>query len=514
MLSIKLHFRERKEFLGYQKQFSRCVRRLYSNADLLADELYRKETLTKHPLMDASLWDSICIYVKMKHSQMKAFKEKQQTQLTAYITAIDELDKDNKWYKRNFFKLTRKIKRIEAIFANDSHIVFGGKKNLQNITYNHNMFNKTGETVYKEQVDKHLKIYRNQRDLGLYCVGRACEGGNRKFDFDFTNNTITFKPDKKNHFKITYKPSVKQYKTLYKIQQMVDEGLIPLTVTLSTNSIIITYDNALLNGYQFKKRECAKAQQEIHEVDKELKKSRKKEIYIKYKQEQESRMLEGKDISRFAGIDLNPDKIGLTIRDDKRIIFTKAYEIVKLVKTCVGNDTTEIKYNLDHVYKAIFNACIHYKVSHFVTEDLDFKYEYNNPKSFNRKVKNLWCRERQKNLILKYCENLGMKLVQVNPAYSSFIGNLLYQFYDPISASAEIVRRGMILCKKIADDWYPAVKRLHLDNLNLETYVLDLESGDLTIKSLFKQVTSRNLRYRHLGKPKSKSKLIKCLTYH
>jgi hypothetical protein len=38
----------------------------------------------------------------------------------------------------------------------------------------------------------------------------------------------------------------------------------------------------------------------------------------------------------------------------------------------------------------------------------------------------------------------GIKMIEVNPCYSSFIGNLINNAYDPVAASIEICRRGII----------------------------------------------------------------------
>jgi IS605 OrfB family transposase len=156
--------------------------------------------------------------------------------------------------------------------------------------------------------------------------------------------------------------------------------------------------------------------------------------------------------------------------------------------------------------------CNHFQVAYFSIEDLEFDKPKLNPKSFNRKTKNLWCRTHQSNLISKYCQNLGIQLIQVNPAYSSFVGNLMNEYYDPISAAAEIARRGMIYKKLIVDDWYPGLNRFRLDSL--KTHVPDLEVRGLNIQSLFKLVNSLKLGYRRLDKPHFKFKLIKCQCLH
>ena len=59
-------------------------------------------------------------------------------------------------------------------------------------------------------------------------------------------------------------------------------------------------------------------------------------------------------------------------------------------------------------------------------EKLNFQKDIINQSSreFNRKVRNIWNLNFQKHLISKYCMELGIKLIEVLPIYSSFIGNI------------------------------------------------------------------------------------------
>lgn len=504
MHSIELYFSdERSEFLGYQKQYSRMFRKMYSNLELMEDPTFKKECLDKNPLMDVMSWDSAKIQIKMKRAQMETFKQKQSELHTRYNKERDALTGASKRTKFKYYKLTKKINRLEKTLNEDSDIVFGGKATLRQVTYNKNMYRLTSKQEYLDAYNKHLIEYISHRTLPLFVVGKSAEGGNRKFDFDFTNNRILFKPDRKNHFDIQIKAGKKQHTVLCKLQEMLDRNEIAITVSLTTNKIILTYDNELLNGYNFHDKKCKVTQASVPA-------EHRKDVWISYKREQEARKLTGKMINRFAAIDMNPDKIGFCIMDAGRIIMKKCYHLKKVIETVEGNNTNEIEFNLAHIYKSIFNHCMHFKVSAFVTEELEFDHDETTGKQFNRSTKNLWCRAHQEMLITKYTQNLGIKHIQVNPAYSSFVGNLLFNLYDPISASAEICRRGLILTKTITDDWYPKINRLHLDNLNLKTYVPDLVLGDLTVRSLFNLISSLNLRYRRVPKQHFTSKLIKC----
>ena len=103
---------------------------------------------------------------------------------------------------------------------------------------------------------------------------------------------------------------------------------------------------------------------------------------------------------------------------------------------------------------------------------------------------------------------MGILFKEINPAYSSFVGNLLFDYYDPIAASLEVARRGLIMCKKLNEEWYPSGTNIPLDNS--QTYVLGIESiTDCTTIKLYKRYKSLDLGYRRLGLPNSKIKLIK-----
>ena len=84
------------------------------------------------------------------------------------------------------------------------------------------------------------------------------------------------------------------------------------------------------------------------------------------------------------------------------------------------------------------------------------------------------------------------ELVEVNPVYSSFIGNLLYgneNTPDMIASSIEIARRGF---KKYSKGWfYPIFSIEHLNEQWKQTL-----SGIEDWKSAFNQIKKSKLKYR------------------
>ena len=83
---------------------------------------------------------------------------------------------------------------------------------------------------------------------------------------------------------------------------------------------------------------------------------------------------------------------------------------------------------------------------------------------FNRLTKNKWKREALVSALHKHCLLNRIDFIEVNPVYSSFIGNVLHNAPDPIAASLEIARRAMF--KYIKGQFYPElIKAESLFNL-------------------------------------------------
>ena len=186
-------------------------------------------------------------------------------------------------------------------------------------------------------------------------------------------------------------------------------------------------------------------------------------------------MLIGKIPERYMAVDLNPQYIGVSICDKTNsgmnILVTRCYDLSMLSSKLKlsSTDKNQIyqnnkrKYELSIVWNAIFNLAKHYKVSTFVMEELKLKNDLSNTEA-NRKVRGIWHRTQTKNLITKYCNMLGIKLLEVNPAYSSFIGNIQHDFFDPVNASLEICRRGIHKFEK--NSFYPQMTQRDMSTMS------------------------------------------------
>ena len=130
-------------------------------------------------------------------------------------------------------------------------------------------------------------------------------------------------------------------------------------------------------------------------------------------------------------------------------------------------------------------------------EDLNFKTgNKKKGKGFNRLTINQWNRNTPFEILSKYFKN---KIFKVNAAYSSTIGNCLYNYSDPINASLEIARRGfdvIILKKKNKEgnsSFYPEFNLLKMrEEIRNQTAHLELNSW----KELHSFLKNSKMMYR------------------
>ena len=304
--------------------------------------------------------------------------------------------------------------KCSAIFDSKSllgkeKVIFGGKKLF---------IEKCQNKISKEE-------FKIKKLRPIYSVGESPQKGNRKFSI-VTENHIIFKPTKEEHFLLEINPSKNYQKYLLKLSELAYQKKMPIDFKLDLNYIYITFD---LN---------------------------------KLKSE---RIISDKIKDRYFAIDMNPNYIGYTVID---WIDEKYYKIVD--KGCFSlkklndydnslkgkgfsSESNERKYisnkrnyeisDIAHKLERIAN---HYKCENFVMEDLSISSKDNGKgKRFNRLCNNQWCRNRFSNIIKKLCKLDKIKILEVIPNYTSFIGNLVYRnekLFDPCLSSIEISRRG------------------------------------------------------------------------
>lgn len=321
----------------------------------------------------------------------------------------------------------------------ENKVIFGGKPNM--IKYLKGLISK--------------EKYKEYRLLPLNIFGESANNGNRKFKLDLYNDKIIYKHSRKEHFELEIPKLRGSYKELYNLIQN------PRTysVRLTDNHILISF-------------EVVKNVVNLNE-------------------------------SRYLGIDLNPEYIGISIKDDDKILYTKLYSVKKLTDKIINLKVSssdskfkslnnKLNHEILEISKDISNLSKEFQCKFIFIEDLTFK--GSGLKYSNRKNKNLWKREIFINNLEKRCSINGQKLFKVNPVYSSFIGNLQWDFDDPVNASLEIGRRGYECIIKKTKQFYPELKLKEVlinqwkDKINIDNFT--------SWKDLFNFIKNLELRYR------------------
>jgi IS605 OrfB family transposase len=325
-------------------------------------------------------------------------------------------------------------------------VIFGGKNNF---------INRIKNKISKEDFDlKRLNPINIQ--------GEMLQKGNRSFMLDIIeNNQIIFKLNKDKHIELKL-PNLRNNikKELFKLQQLNktkqgEQGY--------TYSIRLDLKNIYISFEELKNRQ---------------------DIYNE---------------NRYLGIDLNPETIGVSILENENVIHTQEFSLkpifYKILNEKLSDNSIKMKYFQNklkfetfEISKYISNLSKQFNCKSVFIEDLNFKQKLN-IKISNRKNKNLWKREL---FILNLTKRLnieGIKIYSVNPAYSSFIGNLMYDYTDAVNASIEIARRGFeYRIKKNKNGFYPVLLVKHQWK--------EMAANFTDWKNLFIEIKNLKLKYR------------------
>ena len=369
-------------------------------------------------------------------------KEKEIRQL------VNVLFKNNCWFNQCAIKVGQQLFKKHK----NKKIIFGGKYLLKQ--YMKKLITK----------DEYLKA----KLLPINIQGEACKKGNRLFNFDLVNSKLILKLSKKNHQEIEfYKPNKNQFRELSKIQELVENKQLTLTVSLNNEHIWLSFDESFLI------------------------------IQEKFQNLKSNRVL---------GLDLNPNYIGLSVlefnkNDEFKVLYKQVFDLSALNITSKKSSsdskskylTNKRKFELIQICYEINKLMNCWKCSKLCIEDLNIKSsDKKQGKTFNRLCNNVWNRNLVVNKLKMLSVIYGYELVEVNPAYSSFIGNLLYgseNCPDMIASSIEIARRGF---KKFSKGWfYPIFSIKHLNEQWKQTL-----SGIEDWKSAFNEIKKSKLKYR------------------
>lgn len=303
-------------------------------------------------------------------------------------------------------------KAIQIRFKNEK-VIFGGKNNL---------INRLKNKITKEE-------FSLKRLSPINIQGEQLKQGNRSFKLDIIeNNQIIFKLSKNKHIRLEL-PNLRNNikKELFKLQQLNE---VKQNQKGYTYSIRFDLNNIYISFEEFK-TETIKLNE-----------------------------------NRYIGIDLNPDNIGISVLENDKVIHTQEFSLKPIFSKILSEKLSsksdrmkyfqnKLKFETFEISKSISLIAKQFNCKSVFIEDLHFKGS-STIKISNRKNKNLWKRELFINNLTKRLNILNIKLYSVNPAYSSFIGNLMYNYTDAVNASIEIARRGYeYRIKKNKTGFYP-----------------------------------------------------------
>ena len=354
----------------------------------------------------------------------------------------------------------------------DKKVIFGGKKNF---------INRLKGLITRDD-------FKKNKLSPLYSIGEISNPSvkcNRKF-FIQDSHTIIFKPNKKEKIELNINVNSKKYKHYLDLLMLHQEKRdLSITYKLSSEYIWISFDETILK----------------HELT----------PFNKIR-------------DRIISIDLNPNYIGYSILDwkdsenfniiDKGVLSLKSLNdkdnILKLESSSKEKKYINNKRNFEvlEISKFLIEKMKHYKCSVFTIEDLKIKSKDNNKgKKFNKLCNNQWCRVKLVNNLQKWCSIYDIKLLKVNPAYSSFVGNIVnrnLQLPDMILSSIEISRRGFEFMHQYILNDKPLQKNIiwiELTNNIKNKIIQSLEElniccGWKTLSDLYFQVKKSKSKYR------------------
>ena len=367
-------------------------------------------------------------------------------EVRAYCTSMFN---HNSWFIQSAVKEAAALYKLDG----EKHILFGGKNNLHQ--------------YLRGLIDKATFKYRRMFPIGIQ--GEKLHKGNRLFIFDLANQRLTYKPSKNRHIEIQFLPMKKKIAVeLSKVQELAEQNKITVSAKLSDKYVWLTYDEGLIYDARYK-------------------------------------VLQSK---RVLGLDMNPNYIGLSViefdkHDEFKVLHKQVFDLNKLTvssgKASTDSKSKYITNKLRHETIAIAHEISKlvdvWKCKTVAIEDLAIKpKDLKKGKKLNKLCNNKWERRLFVNK-LKMLANLHkFNLTEVNPAYSSIVGNFAYgseSTPDMVAASIEIARRAY---KKFDKGWfYPRFNIQFRD----EQWKQTLGSVD-DWKALFSKIKETGLKYRFL----------------
>jgi hypothetical protein len=210
--------------------------------------------------------------------------------------------------------------------------------------------------------------------------------------------------------------------------------------------------------------------------------------------------------TRILGIDQNPDYLGISVCDFKEgkleVLHSETISVrdlnIKSGKASSHPKSKKIvnkkKHELVQAVKYISNLATYFKCGKIAVEDLGFTSKKVGSRHVNRKCNNTWHRTLFMTNLMKRCVQTNVELVEVNCAYSSFVGNMIYgsnECPDMVAASIELARRAFYKFHK--GKFYPELTRSQIP-IQWKDEVKDADLKDW--KTFFDWFKKSKMKYR------------------
>lgn len=319
-----------------------------------------------------------------------------------------------------------------------------------------------GKHLFKQRCQH--KINRDEflikRLRPISSIGEANQKSNRLFDI-IDNQTIIFKLNKHQHFELKLQQvGSKRLKELNKLIELQNTQQVAITYKLDLDYVYLTFDYNLLKTYTYKVKP-----------------------------------------NRIIAIDLNPNSIGWSVVDwlsenKYNVIQSGTFSLKPLNdyrdSKSVASDsdfhkyiTNKRNYEIIHIAKELFTLCRYYHCEVFSIEDLNIKVSDKKlGRRFNKLVNNNWNRNLLVNQIRKHINSSSTTLIEVQPQWNSYIGNLVFrkeQLPDECLASIEIGRRGFEFATQYIFNRRPHQKTVIYPKLELIKNQLTLSLEELGV---------------------------------
>lgn len=386
-------------------------------------------------------------------SDVKSFRKKEESTWDAKTEKIADLNEQlggDSLSKRDRFKANRKIAHLSRGIGRKS--TFGTLSLQQELTRECNKPHRN-----EEKIETLRRQLRQKRIYPFFVVGEANERGNRFFDFScLPEGKVVYKPYKGKKIELEVNIPKGWSNQLRRLSEMAMKKEIPVTVYLSTKYLCLMFDEEILNGFAVDEKsrrvEVKKIKQQRH--PKEMESILIKDVYRQFYERQREHKLEGKIPDRCMAVDMNPTCVGFSILDKTsegaKMVYSGMFDLEHICRKSGKSSsypkskylTNKRHYEVPMVVKELFKYIEHFKCSSFVIEDLTLKKGLKSKES-NRKVKTVWNRDLFVGCVKRRCNESGVELIEVNPAYTSFIGNIQHPYADACNASVEIGRRGL-----------------------------------------------------------------------